>query len=388
MKILSTYEADKGGIHSLMGFTFQIKVFLYYMLNLKKGMQIEFEKIEDVSVKTKLIHLESDTEKFVSKFTTTESNKVIQVKRTKIDKKSATQMLLNWLILECSDYEIDEYVLFTHEEYKNKNIIFEEPSKNLYDKIKLTDSKSKSTMAKVNNLFSSYKEFSAKYSSIQKKFSFEVTTNIEHEIDTGCEIYFRKTVDEIIYYRRIKELLNCITVEIIEAINNKNSYSLNYEKLMDMIEHITLNISKEKFSPDYANFKKLHVIDLKDQNMTSKREYKQLLACNLPPKIIIQNLLYNAYYQDLRFGFLSRRMLDPINNIEERTYENFEEIQYELERSGNDEPYKRLIETKKADNSYAESEEIKYGAAIYLTGDSIEERKISWEDESNGTIEI
>ena len=46
-----TYQPDSSGINSLSGFSFQIKVFVYYMLMLEEGMQIEFETLEDVNIK-------------------------------------------------------------------------------------------------------------------------------------------------------------------------------------------------------------------------------------------------------------------------------------------------------------------------------------------------
>ena len=43
----------------------------------------------------------------------------------------------------------------------------------------------------------------------------------------------------------------------------------------------------------------------------------------------------------------------------------------------------RLEETKKRSNSYADSEQIRYGAVIYLTREDEIEHQISWEDEDN-----
>ncbi|XER07857.1 hypothetical protein SRRS_34500 [Sporomusa rhizae] len=44
------YQSDSSGINSLRGGSFQVKVFVYYMVMLKKGMQIEFETLEDVNI--------------------------------------------------------------------------------------------------------------------------------------------------------------------------------------------------------------------------------------------------------------------------------------------------------------------------------------------------
>lgn len=61
------YEQDFSGINSLSGFSFQIRVFCYYMLDLKEEMQIEFETIEDVNVKNlKVENIDENSENFRS----------------------------------------------------------------------------------------------------------------------------------------------------------------------------------------------------------------------------------------------------------------------------------------------------------------------------------
>lgn len=386
---MSTYEADKGGISSLMGFTFQIKVFVYYMLKLEDKMQIEFETIEDVnSKKTSEAQIERNSEKFISRLTGEKLNQAIQVKRTKINKENATQMLLNWLLLESSSHEVDRYILFTHDEYKNKDIIFKEPTEKLFKRIKASDPKSPSTMSKVSSLFDNFEDFMQKYNSIKCKYEFTSISDIERMIDESCESYFRKAaVNEIIYYRRIEELIRHVTVEIMGKIDKKEPYTIYYKDFMSIIEEITINISKDNFSPNYVDFKRMHKVDLEDHNIIALREYKQLATCELSPKMIIQNLMFNAYYQDLRHGFIERKMLSKIDVIEETTFENFENIKYKLKRSGTDDPYSRLEETKNSSNSYAENEQIRYGSAIYLTAEFVEERQISWKDESDEATE-
>jgi len=72
-----------------------------------------------------------------------------------------------------------------------------------------------------------------------------------------------------------------------------------------------------------------------------------------------------------------------IRDIEETTFENFENTKFILQKEGNDTPFQRLTETKKLPNSYADSEQIKYGSGIYLTREEELEHQISWEDEDN-----
>lgn len=72
-----------------------------------------------------------------------------------------------------------------------------------------------------------------------------------------------------------------------------------------------------------------------------------------------------------------------INDIEETTYENFENVKFNLKVNNKDTPYNRLDETKKMSNSHAINEQIKYGSSIHLTRDDEVMRQISWEDEEN-----
>lgn len=46
-----TLDSESGGILSLGGFAFQIRVLVYYLGRLCKGSQIEFETIDDVAIK-------------------------------------------------------------------------------------------------------------------------------------------------------------------------------------------------------------------------------------------------------------------------------------------------------------------------------------------------
>ncbi|MDO0874406.1 hypothetical protein [Carnobacterium divergens] len=57
-----------GGISSLGGFAFQIRVFLYYLLNLDENEMIEFEAIDDINVsKIESLNIDKYEISFISK---------------------------------------------------------------------------------------------------------------------------------------------------------------------------------------------------------------------------------------------------------------------------------------------------------------------------------
>ena len=100
---------DSSGINSLGGFSYQIRVFVYYMSLLKKeGMQIEFETIDDVNIREiNADNIDENNENFINNVQGLNSNIAIQVKRTKVTPDVAKKVLLNWILLEISDNKVD-----------------------------------------------------------------------------------------------------------------------------------------------------------------------------------------------------------------------------------------------------------------------------------------
>ncbi len=95
-------DYDKSGINSLGGFVFQIDTFIYYALNLNPNESLEYETIEDVSIR-KQEELDKKEDSFRTKLITSESYKAIQVKRKDITNEVAERVLMNWILLENSD---------------------------------------------------------------------------------------------------------------------------------------------------------------------------------------------------------------------------------------------------------------------------------------------
>ena len=98
---------DKSWIYSLGGFAYQIKVFVCYALILEEGMQAGFETLEDVTIR-KLVpeNIDENEDKFRSLFVSPSGISAIQVKRTAVDKSTAKQTLLNWILLEGTKSDI------------------------------------------------------------------------------------------------------------------------------------------------------------------------------------------------------------------------------------------------------------------------------------------
>ncbi len=388
---MTTYQPDSSGINSLSGFSYQIRVFVHYMLQLNEGMQIEFETIDDVSIRRiQANQFDRYDGSFFNKISGNNSNTVVQVKRTSITDSTAEQVFLNWVLLEASDNEISKYVLFTDNAYKNADIMFSRSAEAFFELVRKSNKKASAAISKVKKLFQdNLKEFERVYNSIKEKYEFISSENIDDKIDDACTALFRKAgINSVVYYCRIKEMLQHITVKVMDNINHKKPYIIGYNEFMALVEDISSRISEQMNSPLYADFKKLHPIDFNDLKIAESREYKQLLSCKLNKVLLEQHLGYGVYYKDLRFRYMETNKLGIIENIEQTTYENFEGVKFTLQRDDKDEPYNRLDGTKKLENSYALNEQIRYGSCIYLTKDEITDIQISWEDEESETSEV
>lgn len=382
---MDTHVSDQSGINSLGGFAYQIKVFVLYMLSIDEDMQVGFEIIDDVSVKKIAPDTIDDNEdKFRDVVRSPKGIKAIQVKRTTITRDIAKQILLNWILLESSNETITDYIVFTDASYENRDIIFNISKEDLYSDVLNTKS-SKSTIAKVKKKYKNEKQnFMDTYESVKRKYSFKVIDDIDNEIDQKCKLIFKKAgVNCVTYYNRIEELLRHITFEIIKKINKKTSYEISYKEMMIYLEDICERFTDKYMYPIYSEFKKLNKIDFTDLKIAESREYKQLLACGMPQKVIETHLLYSIYYKNVCYKYLELNKTNKIRDIEETTFENFENAKYIVQNEGRDTPAQRLKETKMQSNSHADSEQIKYGSGIYLTREDELEHQISWEDEEN-----
>lgn len=108
------------------------------------------------------------------------------------------------------------------------------------------------------------------------------------------------------------------------------------------------------------------------------------MHCGLSIQNIHTHLRHKQYYQHYRIMNLGNGREDLLDNIELTSVENFVMAKDLLQHEGRDIPINRLNETKKMENSYSNTTQIKNGALIYLTKKDIDmDRQISWKDEKN-----
>lgn len=380
-----TFQLDQSGINSLAGFAYQIKVFGYYAFDLGEDMQVEFETIEDVNLKAFTPEqIDKHSQKFVCKITKGGVNKAIQVKHTSISNAVAQQMLLNWILLEHSSYNVEKYILFTDKSYQNDGNIFSKDAKSLHKIVVESNMQKNATISKVKSLYETdYKEFEKVYNQIQDKFQFINLEDIDVKTDDKASLHFRRAANLIVFRQRLNEFLQHITIKILNAIENKEPYVLTYQEFINMVEDISKRFTQEVTVPSYSNFKKVNRIDLKDSKLSTSREFMQLKSCGLPDHLLKQNLLYGMYYYETALKYMENNRVNKIEEIEETTFEGFQNVKFSLMQNKNDTPYNRLEQTKQYPNSHAQNDQIKYGSSIHLTKEDIEENQISWKDDEN-----
>ncbi|MGN4446314.1 hypothetical protein ACTFOB_15565 [Bacillus cereus group sp. MYBK79-1] len=384
------FETDSSGIHTLGGFTYQIRVFVWYLTMLKKNMQLEFETYDDVTIKeTDIDTLDLNEMSFNHTLLRENELQAIQVKRTKIDNGTALKILMNWILLESYNSNISKYTLVTPEIYGNKNILFNMTAEDLFLKIDQEELKDKprSIIGKLKKKFINNKTlFVNTYKTVKGKVEFKAIEDIDDNIIEAYVYLFRQRDGEDkekVYILRIKTLLEKITYEILEKINNKQAYTINCSEFLELVEKISCEISDIKVNPDFSEYKETQKgLDIKDEKIVSSREYIQLNECDLNSKEMKEHMIYMLYYSRYRFMILERNRVRKIESIEDTTYANFSSVKRRLRLENKEHPFFRLDGTKNESNSYANNEQIRWGSAIFLTKENTDDdKKISWKDE-------
>lgn len=377
---------NDSGIQSLSGFAYQIRVFVYYMTKMDSKSLIEFETIEDIAVNNTNVNtfLDKNSDSFRSVLKNISGYDAIQVKRTTIADSTKQKILFNWMILESINDNITNYILFTDDAYGNSDTLFDTTADVLYDTVIKSHKKADALISKVKTIYlDDFDGFSKLYMAIRNKYSFISEKDLDAKIMKAFTVLFHKEgVSDLIYALRIKELLQSIAGNIITTIDKKLPFVCTNKEFIKQVEEICMRIADGQYEPDYMSFRKAKRINLSDQCIATSREYRQLIACNLPEKRIEDHLVYQQYYENIKYRYLEDNKLGFVENIENTTYENFCSVKEAIAQSGDDIPINRLNKTKEKDNYYASKNQTRYGSCIHLTKDITDENlKISWEDE-------
>ena len=372
---------DNGGIYSLAGFAYQIKVFILHVLELKNEYTLEYETIDDVALKIVADKLDEHEDDLCSIFTAT-SRKAIQVKKTQVTNSVAKKIVKNWILIEKNNADIEQFVLVTDREV-DMDAFADLDVDEIFKEVNAATG-NKSIDAKLKKIGYTETELKQKVQDIVSMSSIEKYEKIDTEIENKFSDFFiRHGVREATYYIRLKEFLQEITVEILEAVGNGQPYFLTYESMSKIKNRIITDCTDEKWKPNFSQFRRLKKVNLEDLAVIKSREYRQLKACkSLKDEDICRHLQWGEYYVNSKRGYYERGMACLVEDIENTAYDNFCDAKMELRNKIQDTPDNRLVETKSKSNLKAVDEQIRYGVCINLTSEDTENSiQISWKDD-------
>ncbi|SMP57883.1 hypothetical protein [Fibrobacter sp. UWB10] len=376
-----TFTPDTSGILSLFGFSYQIKVFCSLAAKLTEGQQIEFESFDDIATNKSIDPNFFD--KNINGQIKSPSYQSIQVKHTKITNQVAENVLLNWIQIEESTYNIKEYILITDKKDQSTDLITAIDKDCFINKVMNSQKKTNANITKVKKIFEKKTNLERKniISSILGKYTFS-SIDINADLKANFGNLFQEAANHVLYEQRLDEFLTKITCKVLESINSLKPYTLSHEEFQKYINEVLDRFSLSQSLPSYNNYRLVHPIDLNDTKIANSREYKQLQYCTSNKNVLRNYLLNKQYYNKIRNYYIDACMESKCGDIEITAYENFERVKSDLQEQDMDTPKNRLKETTQAPNIDAQNNQIRDGVCIYLTGDSIpEDTQISWKDD-------
>ncbi len=373
---------DKSGIYSLAGFAYQIKIFALQIPNLHADEYVGYEIVDDIAVKTSLESLDDvdSTCAFITKDSLFEA---IQVKNTLVSPSGAKRIIMNWMSSQIEKHNIGKFLLITSNAETNIDVLQKVSFDDIYDAIESALLNKRSLEAKLKKLHLTRKELKDYFDYVVNNSEIKIITNSEAAIyDAYKDFFILDGVVEYTYLKRLEQFLMHITNDLLNMIQKGIGYKLNYQKVQQMRNQYITCISDERYEPCFSDFKKIRKININEVAQLKKREYQQLCECiGLDDTLIIQNLLLGEFYAECKRHYCDLGKLDVPEAIEETAHSNFCDVKAYLKARNEDTPDNRLHNTKEKANAHAQSDEIRKGVCINLTGAQISsELQISWKD--------
>ena len=368
---------DLSGILSQAGFAFQMKVFLKQVTELNPNAVASYEYLDDISASTSLDELSGRIGLCESR--------LIQVKNTNVGKRDVVQIYTNWILAVSKHESISSFWLLYSDD-KSLSVHFDAITaiqfiESLDERAKKS---SRSNAAKLRaslndddivRLFSCVKEKASAYAINENAINAEIRDNLSS--------IFHLTSNVDLFDERVAELRRRIHFNVSEAMLKAIPYKIDYESFMQLCEQICAKISSKRFEPDYSAWMAAADGDLLDARESS-REYRQLHSCQEDASFITQHLYFCEYYRSINYERLAKCQADTVASLESAAFNNFCDSCNLLKLDGKDDPMRRLIETKRCQNSYAYNDHEKWGSCIWLTREETPtEKRISWKDETN-----
>ena len=383
---------NDAGLNSLSGFSYQIKVFILKMTQLKENQQVEFETLDDVTTRS----LSADnkvTDFCIKRYVAAESSgiEVFQVKQTDVTKSVARKVLYNWLLAYNENSDITSFHLYVDDQYSvGINLFCSNDVKKEYDIVIESNKSEQALITRVKRLYNGkIEEFKNAYQTICNNTHIDSINNIDRSISNQLVAPFHATAAGIgltYFEKRIYELVTKICARIIDSAGRRIPYICGHAEYMQLCEEICRNISPTQYTPDYESFRQAFVQSDLTEEILQSRECRQLRYCNLTTPEISDHLSYEQYYENIRQHYLRDAQKEKILSTERIANQNHKDVVLELQADGRDKPSLRLVKTKLVGISTMPNEFSRWGAYIFLTKDKLP-NQISWKDENGESDE-
>lgn len=357
--------AYEPGKHSFEGFTYQLAVLISLLPQMKSTESFGFELDDDVS------SYDIGTQQNINVgFVNSENHKVLyQVKKTNVTDDKASRVLYNWLLID----DAKEYHLVVPNGYSvNEDNIKNANAEQIYDSLN-----SSHPTSLIGQLYTKYKanslreEFIERVQYIKDNYIFDSDYNPNTIIYENYKIMLHHTTsNDELYNDRLSELEKII----VHRVYSKQ-YEINRDELMQIAETVCNNLQPDDYKPIYPFEYFSSQFQLTEEKKKT-REYAQLLHCNIPEKTIINYLVGNLYYYNMKIHLLSKN-IKKVTDWEREAYQNYDEVKVFEEPTSPKELLKMTM-NKPISNTYDKNH--KEGVYIELTKDGTDiDKQISWE---------
>lgn len=368
------------GIISQYGFLYQRKVFTWYVLStLNVNSTYSFEGKDDIAINTNnRIYAIGDKI----------NNTYIQVKSGNIDKSCLAKVFCNWLALD--DIENGQFILISEKDINIKKIL---PNK-VDDVIQYIEGcRDKKSTSIGKQIYYQYKidEYDKNKEILRKDLEYickkiEVQVESIDELDLKIEnkflqnYCFNNTKNPVINKKRVRRFLDYLYKDIDTAIQDKNSYVLEYRTVFDFIDKAVNKMSEKTHTTDLMKMKPIFKKQAEEiLNTINNREIEQLRLIQDTRNFLIKGLTDELFYKDFRDTYIEYQSED-ISNIEVLAYDNYESIVLMGAAKSPYDIYSKTLEKQINADLLPNGSIYQNGCYIFLTGDDIaKEMQISWE---------
>lgn len=311
-------QVSDAGLNSLSGFAFQMKIFVYLLVLAKSGEQVEFETLDDITVRD--ISSLSREDDFLKKSTVGSEITVFQVKQTTVNLDTSRKVLYNWLLALNQDRSITKFCLYVDKNYPAQMSVFDHSGNAEFKRICNSNRAENSLIGRIKTL---YKDREADFiqdfqhiKSSHELISIDCDNELSHAL---AEVFHSEanSVGSVYFEQRVKELIVRICANALECAGKRIPYICSKSEYMQICEEICKNISAERYNPSYTDFYQVYSKNDIDDEVTSSREYIQLTYCSLSQQQIREHLTWEQYYIGIRQHHLRDAKSSIIANAED-----------------------------------------------------------------------